>query len=57
MSTDYNYDTEGAFYPFFILTISSLITLPLSYSLLKPSKGTETLRPVANQSLLTGKKN
>ena len=30
---------QGQFFPFFILTISALVTLPLAYSLLKPSKG------------------
>ena len=30
---------QGQFFPFFILTISALVTLPLTYSLLKPSKG------------------
>ena len=31
--------SQGQFFPFFILTIAALITLPLTYSLLKPSKG------------------
>ena len=55
MSTDYNYDEQvrpfspclrsqltlpkGQFFPFFILTITGLVTLPLTYSLLRPSKG------------------
>lgn len=30
---------QGQFSPYFILTISALVTLPLSYSLLKPNKG------------------
>ena len=37
MSTDYNYDDQGQFFPFFVLTLTSLITLPLTYNLLKPS--------------------
>ncbi|KAI9802101.1 MAG: secretory subunit [Piccolia ochrophora] len=37
MSTDYNYDEQGQFFPYFILTISGLVTLPLTYSLLNPS--------------------
>lgn len=32
-------DHQGHFFPFFILTIAALITLPLTYNLLKPSKG------------------
>jgi preprotein translocase subunit Sec63 len=31
---------QGQFFPFFILTLTGLVTLPLTYSLLKPSKGT-----------------
>ncbi|MDI1487813.1 MAG: secretory subunit [Ramalina farinacea] len=38
-STDYNYDEQGQFFPYFIFTISALVTLPLSYSLLKPTDG------------------
>ena len=30
---------QGDFFPFFILTVTSLITVPVTYSLLKPSKG------------------
>ncbi|KAF2480885.1 Sec63 Brl domain-containing protein [Neohortaea acidophila] len=35
MSSDYNYDTDAQFFPFFVLTVTSLITLPLTYSLLR----------------------
>ncbi|KAF2719724.1 hypothetical protein K431DRAFT_250825 [Polychaeton citri CBS 116435] len=46
MSNEYNYDDQAQFYPFFVLTVSSLITLPLTYNLLqKPS-----------DALLSGKK-
>ncbi|KZF24123.1 molecular chaperone [Xylona heveae TC161] len=45
MSTDYNYDEQGQFFPFFVLTISGLVTLPLTYSLLKPNKGLENTAP------------
>ncbi|KAI9808160.1 MAG: hypothetical protein M1825_004617 [Sarcosagium campestre] len=45
MSTDYNYDEQGQFFPFFILTISGLVTLPLSYSLLNPTKELENTAP------------
>ncbi|OAX77207.1 hypothetical protein ACJ72_08497, partial [Emergomyces africanus] len=35
----------GQFFPFFILTLTSLVTLPLTYSLLKPSKDLENTAP------------
>lgn len=35
MSHEYNYDADAQFFPFFVLTISALITLPLTYSLLR----------------------
>jgi translocation protein SEC63 len=37
MSSDYNYDSEGQFFPFFLLTIASLVTVPLTYNVLKAS--------------------
>jgi translocation protein SEC63 len=37
MSSDYNYDAEGQFFPFFMLTIVGLVTVPLTYNVLKPS--------------------
>lgn len=30
-------DIQGQFFPFFILTISALVTVPLTYQVLKPS--------------------
>lgn len=45
MSTDYTYDEQGQFFPYFILTISGLITVPLTYSLLKPTKELENTAP------------
>ena len=30
---------QGQFFPFFILTLTGLVTFPLTYNLLKPSKG------------------
>ncbi|KAI9735380.1 MAG: secretory subunit [Claussenomyces sp. TS43310] len=36
-STDYSYDEQGQFFPFFILTIAAIVTIPLTYSVLKPS--------------------
>ncbi|KAJ5704019.1 Heat shock protein DnaJ N-terminal [Penicillium malachiteum] len=41
MSSDYTYDEQGQFFPFFILTLSGLVTLPLTYNLLRPSKELE----------------
>ncbi|POS85419.1 hypothetical protein EPUL_003339 [Erysiphe pulchra] len=35
--TDYSYDDQGQFFPFFFLTITAIITVPLTYSLLKPN--------------------
>ncbi|CAL5866849.1 uncharacterized protein PFLUO_LOCUS1060 [Penicillium psychrofluorescens] len=45
MSSDYTYDEQGQFFPFFILTLTGLITLPLTYNLLKPSKELENTAP------------
>ncbi|KAL8675574.1 MAG: hypothetical protein Q9168_000086 [Polycauliona sp. 1 TL-2023] len=45
MSNDYTYDEQGQFFPYFILTISALITVPLSFSLLKPTKELESTAP------------
>ncbi|KAG8528815.1 uncharacterized protein KY384_006504 [Bacidia gigantensis] len=44
-SRDYNYDEQGQFFPYFIFTITALITLPLSYSLLKPTDEIENTAP------------
>ena len=35
MSAEYNYDADAQFFPYFVLTITGLITLPLSYTLLR----------------------
>ncbi|KAL3469664.1 Sec63 Brl domain-containing protein [Aspergillus californicus] len=45
MSTDYTYDEQGQFFPYFILTLTGLVTLPLTYNLLKPSKELENTAP------------
>ncbi|KAK5116500.1 hypothetical protein LTR62_008049 [Meristemomyces frigidus] len=43
MSSEYNYDADAQFFPFFVLTITSLITVPLTYTLLRaPSSGAAT---------------
>jgi translocation protein SEC63 len=41
MSTDYNYDEQGQFFPYFILTITGMIIVPLTYTTLKPKKELE----------------
>ncbi|KAI1769031.1 Sec63 Brl domain-containing protein [Hypoxylon sp. FL1150] len=45
MSSDYSYDEQGQFYPFFIFTLTTIVTLPLTYSLLAPSKDATALAP------------
>lgn len=35
--TDYSYDEQGQFFPFFVLTVVGIVTIPLTYSVLKPS--------------------
>ncbi|KDN71356.1 putative DnaJ domain-containing protein [Colletotrichum sublineola] len=45
MSSDYSYDAEAQFYPFFILAITSIVTLPLGYTLIFPSKDIEAKAP------------
>ncbi|KAL2871956.1 J domain-containing protein [Aspergillus lucknowensis] len=45
MSTDYTYDEKGQFFPYFVITLTSLVTLPLTYNLLKPSKELENTAP------------
>ncbi|KAF4637891.1 hypothetical protein G7Y89_g183 [Cudoniella acicularis] len=35
--TDYSYDEQGQFFPIFILTVVGIVTIPLTYSVLKPS--------------------
>jgi translocation protein SEC63 len=44
-STDYNYDDNGQFFPFFILTLTSLVTLPLTYNVLKKNEEIENTAP------------
>ncbi|RKF77699.1 Translocation protein sec63 [Golovinomyces cichoracearum] len=43
--TDYSYDDEGQFFPFFFLTVTAIITIPLTYSLLKPSSEDAAKKP------------
>lgn len=44
-SSDYNYDVEGQFFPYFILVVSAVITLPLTYSAFKSGKELENTAP------------
>ncbi|KIX07867.1 uncharacterized protein Z518_02521 [Rhinocladiella mackenziei CBS 650.93] len=41
MSSEYNYDDQGQFFPFFMLTMVGLVTIPLTYNVLKPSTDLE----------------
>jgi preprotein translocase subunit Sec63 len=41
--TDYNYDEQGQFFPYFILTVTTLVTVPATISFFRPSKGTRFL--------------
>jgi translocation protein SEC63 len=43
--TDYNYDEQGQFFPYFVITIAGLITVPLTYSAFKPEKALENTAP------------
>ena len=45
MSTDYNYDDQGQYFPFFILVTAAVITVPATYSWLKPRKELENTAP------------
>ena len=44
-STDYNYDEQGQFFPFFILTLTGLVTFPITYNVLKASTKIENTAP------------
>ncbi|EOA85373.1 secretory subunit [Exserohilum turcicum] len=39
--TDYTYDEQGQFFPYFILTVTTLVTVPTTISFLRPSKELE----------------
>ncbi|KAF2143298.1 uncharacterized protein K452DRAFT_247739 [Aplosporella prunicola CBS 121167] len=45
MSTDYNYDEQGQFFPYFVTTITGLVTIPVTISLLTRSKELENTAP------------
>ena len=42
MSNEYNYDNDAQFFPFFFLTVTSLVTVPLTYSLLRAPSDSAT---------------
>ncbi|RMZ85832.1 hypothetical protein DV737_g422, partial [Chaetothyriales sp. CBS 132003] len=37
MNAEYNYDAEGHFFPFFLFIMDALVTIPLTWNVLKPS--------------------
>ena len=37
MNSEYNYDAEGQFFPFFMIIMDALVTIPLTWNILKPS--------------------
>ena len=43
--TDYSYDDQGQFFPFFVITVVGIITIPLTYSVLKPSTDPAAIAP------------
>lgn len=43
--TDYSYDDQGQFFPFFFLTITAIITVPLTFSFLKPNSNIDATAP------------
>ncbi|KAI9668598.1 MAG: secretory subunit [Alyxoria varia] len=45
MSSDYSYDEHGEFFPYFILIVTGVITIPVTYSALKPRKDLENTAP------------
>ena len=48
MGVDYNYDEQAQFWPFFVLTIAALITLPLTYNVLKVDTSVSTTPALSN---------
>ncbi|KJZ72963.1 hypothetical protein HIM_07726 [Hirsutella minnesotensis 3608] len=45
MSSDYSYDDQAQFFPYFILTLTGIVTIPLTYNVLRPSSDDEKLAP------------
>lgn len=50
MSTDYSYDDQGQFFPFFFVTIATLVAVPVTYSVLKKSTQLESTAPRIDSS-------
>lgn len=48
MSSEYNYDDQAQFWPFFVLTISALVTLPLTYDVLRTDSNVSTAAALSN---------
>ncbi|KAF4548674.1 putative translocation protein sec63 [Elsinoe fawcettii] len=45
MSSDYSYDDQGQFFPYFFVTLSALVVVPVTYSVLKKSTELESTAP------------
>lgn len=45
MSSDYTYDEDGNLWPFFVFTVTTIITLPLTYILLSRTSDPASLFP------------
>ncbi|KAH8595648.1 Sec63 Brl domain-containing protein [Bisporella sp. PMI_857] len=50
MSSEYSYDEQGQFFPFFVVTIVGIVTLPLTYSILKPNSDPGATAPRVKSS-------
>ena len=48
MSSEYNYDNDAQFFPFFVLTITALITVPLTLSLFRTPSDLTSTSPVGS---------
>ena len=42
---EYTYDEQGNFFPFFVFVLAGIVTVPLSYTLLKPTDEIENTAP------------
>lgn len=45
MSSDYNYDEEGYLWPFFVFTLTTIVTLPMTYMLVNRTRDPASLFP------------
>lgn len=43
---------QGQFFPFFIVTVAGLVTIPVTYSLLRKSTGAQPPNPLNRNPLL-----